>query len=115
MFQLTAYEWSGKRCADGSWPVVGYSCASNLYPLGTVLEIEGLGRRVVTDRGGMGNNVVDIYMGDVEICRQFGRKFNVDIRVVTPEAEEAEPPVVNSEAEEADPPEDEELRGEDEE
>jgi len=69
---------------------VGYSCASNLYPLGTVLEIEGLGRRVVTDRGGMGNNVVDIFMGDVETCKQFGRKFNVNVKVVTPEADKEE-------------------------
>ena len=69
---------------------MGYSCASNLYPLGTVLEIEGLGRRVVTDRGGMGNNVVDIFMGDVETCKQFGRKFNVNVKVVTPEADKEE-------------------------
>lgn len=60
----------------------------------------------------MGNNVVDIYMGDVETCRQFGRRFNANVTVVQPEAEEAEPPVVNSEAEEADPPEDESVRGE---
>lgn len=60
----------------------------------------------------MGNNVVDIYMGDVETCKQFGRKFDVNIRVVTPEAEEAEPPVAIPEAEEADPPEDVSVRGE---
>ena len=85
MFQLTAYEWTGRRCADGSWPVEGYSCASNLYPLGTRLYIEGVGERVVTDRGGMGNNVVDIYMGDAETCKQFGRVFNAEVTVIEDE------------------------------
>lgn len=85
MFQLTAYEWTGNRCADGSWPVEGYSCASNYYPLGTVLEIQGIGRRVVTDRTGVGSNVVDIYMGDTASCVQFGRMYNVEITVVEDE------------------------------
>lgn len=60
----------------------------------------------------MGNNVVDIFMGDPATCIQFGRR-SANVRVVTPEAEEAEPPVVISEAEEADPPEDVSVRGED--
>lgn len=84
VFQLTAYEWTGNRCADGSWPVAGYSCASNYYPLGTVLEIDGIGRRVVTDTGGMGMGVIDIYMGDPAACIQFGRQ-NATIRVVEDE------------------------------
>lgn len=71
-FLLTAYEWTGKTCANGNYPTVGYTCASNYYPLGTRLWIEGIGERVVEDTGGMGMNVVDIYMGDVETCLQFG-------------------------------------------
>lgn len=59
----------------------------------------------------MGNNVVDIFMGDPATCIQFGRR-SANIRVVTPEAEEAEPPVAIPEAEEADPPEDVSVRGE---
>lgn len=82
-FQLTAYEWTGNRCANGEYPVVGYSCASNYYPLGTVLEIEGIGRRVVTDTGGMGMGVIDVYMGDPAACIQFGRKYDVEVTVVT--------------------------------
>ena len=69
---LTAYEWTGKPCANGNYPTVGYTCASNYYPLGTRLWIEGVGERVVEDTGGMGMNVVDIYMGDEETCIQFG-------------------------------------------
>lgn len=71
-FLLTAYEWTGKTCANGNYPTVGYTCASNYYPLGTRLWIEGIGERVVEDTGGMGMNVVDIYMGDEETCIQFG-------------------------------------------
>jgi len=74
VFELTAYEWTGNTCANGEYPVVGYTCASNYYPIGTRLYIEGLGERVVTDTGGMSNNVIDIYMGDVEACYQFGRQ-----------------------------------------
>ena len=71
-FLLTAYEWTGNTCANGNYPTVGYTCASNYYPLGTRLWIEGIGERVVEDTGGMGMNVVDIYMGDEETCIQFG-------------------------------------------
>lgn len=69
---LTAYEWTGRPCANGNYPTVGYTCASNYYPIGTRLWIEGIGERVVEDTGGMGMNIVDIYMGDEETCIQFG-------------------------------------------
>ena len=49
------------------------------------MYIEGVGERVVTDRGGMGNNVVDIYMGDAETCKQFGRVFNAEVTVIEDE------------------------------
>lgn len=69
---LTAYEWTGDPCANGNWPTPGYTVASNDYPLGTRIYIEGLGEFVVEDTGGMGSGVIDIYMGDVETCIQFG-------------------------------------------
>ena len=84
VFQLTAYEWTGNRCANGEYPVVGYSCASNYFPLGTRLYIDGIGERVVTDTGGMSNNVVDIYMGDPGTCIQFGRQ-SATVHVITDE------------------------------
>lgn len=71
-FLLTAYEWTGKPCANGNYPTVGYTCASNWFPIGTRLYIEGIGERVVEDTGGMGDNIVDIYMGDPETCILFG-------------------------------------------
>lgn len=71
-FLLTAYEWTGEPCANGNYPTVGYTCASNWFPIGTRLYIEGIGERVVEDTGGMSDNIVDIYMGDPETCILFG-------------------------------------------
>ena len=58
-FTVTAYcncesctgIWSGGPCADGSYPVEGYTCAMGDIPVGTVLYIDGVGERVVCDRG----------------------------------------------------------------
>ena len=73
-YQLTAYEWTGSPCANGNYPTCSYTVACNSLPLGTKIYIEGYGTYVVEDRGGMGNNVIDIYMGDVSTCLQFGRR-----------------------------------------
>lgn len=37
--------------------------------------------RVVEDTGGMGNNVVDVYLGDYNECIQFGR-WNTEVYVI---------------------------------
>lgn len=74
VFELTAYAWTGNTCANGEYPVEGYSVASNYYPIGTRLYIEGIGERVVTDTGGMSSGVIDLYLGDEETCIQFGRQ-----------------------------------------
>lgn len=73
IFQLTAYTWTGNPMANGQYPYVG-ACASNYFPLGTLLYIEGYGTYTVCDRGGMANNVIDIYMETYEECIQFGRR-----------------------------------------
>ena len=74
-FELTAYEWTGERMANGEYPYYG-ACASNYFALGTVLYIEGYGTFTVCDRGGpsMGNNIIDIYLGDPDACYEFGRR-----------------------------------------
>lgn len=77
-FELTAYEWTGEPMANGEYPHYG-ACASNYFPLGTTLYIEDHGTFVVKDRGGMANNVIDIYLGDPDACWEFGRKFNVRV------------------------------------
>lgn len=73
-FRLTAYEWTGEPMANGEYPFYG-ACACNLYPLGTVLYIEGHGTFVVCDRGGMSGNWIDIYLGDAGACDNFGVQY----------------------------------------
>lgn len=72
-FELTAYEWTGNPMYNGEYPYYG-ACASNKFPIGTVLYIEGLGTFTVCDRGGMADNVIDIYLGDPDECIDFGRR-----------------------------------------
>ena len=71
-FTLTAYEWTGSPCANGNYPSVGYTCASNYFGLGTKLYIEGYGYYTVEDTGGMASNVIDLYYGDPASCLNFG-------------------------------------------
>lgn len=71
-YTLTAYEETGSCCADGSYPVRGYTVACNSLPLGCVIYIEGYGTYTVCDRGGMNGSTIDIYLGSVEDCIAFG-------------------------------------------
>lgn len=73
-YELTAYAWTGNPCANGNYPSCGYTVASNSIPMGSRIYIEGYGEYVVEDRGGMPNNVIDVYMGDTDTCIQFGRR-----------------------------------------
>lgn len=74
VYELTAYEYTGSPCANGNMPTAGYTVACNSLPLGTRIYIKGYGEYVVEDRGGMASNVIDIYLGDVGACIQFGRQ-----------------------------------------
>lgn len=86
--QLTAYCSycnSGSKTSSGTYPAAGRTVACNSLPLGTRIYIEGYGEYVVEDRGGMGGNVIDIYMGEQEnddVCNSFGRKKNVTVYVI---------------------------------
>lgn len=71
-YTLTAYEWTGNTCANGEYPSKGYTIACNSLPLGTRVYIEGYGFYTVEDRGGMADNVIDIYLGDYDECIEFG-------------------------------------------
>ena len=73
-YQLTAYAWTGNRCANGNYPTLNYTIASNSIPMGSRVYIEGYGEFVVEDTGGMSSNVIDVYMGDYSTCIQFGRR-----------------------------------------
>lgn len=82
-FEATAYEWTGNPCANGNYPEVGYTVACNSLPLGTTVYIEGVGYRVVEDRGAEwhGSNWMDLYLGDVDSCYDWGVR-SVDVYVV---------------------------------
>ena len=73
-FEMTAYEWTGNPCANGNDPEVGYTVACNSLPLGTTVYIEGVGYRVVEDRGAEwhASNWMDLYLGDVASCYEWG-------------------------------------------
>lgn len=74
VFQITAYEWTGNPCANGRYPTVGYTVACNSLPLGTRVYIDGVGERVVEDRGASwhASNWMDLYLGDVSSCNAWG-------------------------------------------
>lgn len=75
-YELTAYEWTGRPCADGVYPSTGYTAACNDSRLWHKwVYIEGYGTYYVHDVGGMASNVIDIYMGDYDTCIQFGRQY----------------------------------------
>lgn len=79
--ELTAYCATGNACADGVYPSTGYTVASNDKNLWHKwVYIEGIGDRYVHDTGGMGVNVIDVYMDSYNECIQFGRQ-SADIYV----------------------------------
>lgn len=79
-YTLTAYEYTGNPCADGSTPTEWYSVACNDPTLWHKrIYIEGYGDFYVCDTGGMPSySILDIYLGDVSACYEFGvRSANV--------------------------------------
>ena len=79
LYTITAYCSCIKCCgkddgitASGIKATEGRTVAADL-PFGTVLEIEGIGSRVVEDRGVLGKHI-DIFINDHNRCIEFGRK-----------------------------------------
>lgn len=74
--ELTAYIATGNPCADGAYPQVGYTVASNDPALWhRRIHIEGYGDYYVHDTGGMGIGTLDIFYGDdYDGAIQFGRR-----------------------------------------
>lgn len=83
VFDVTAYEWTGNPCANGCYPTEGYTVACNSLPLGTTVYIDGVGYRVVEDRGATWHSDMwmDLYLGDVAECYEWGVR-NLDVYVV---------------------------------
>lgn len=84
MLEVTAYSYTGSRTASGKWPRRGMVAADKSIPFGTVLYIEGYGRAVVEDRGGLIRAVgpnpndryadLDVFVESEKIVRQWGRR-----------------------------------------
>jgi TP901 family phage tail tape measure protein len=68
--------------ASGRKLEAGYSVASNYFPLGTILSINGKEYRV-DDTGGMSNNVVDFFAGDDKnLYKQFANLGSINPVVI---------------------------------
>ena len=78
-YWITGYVATGANCADGSVPSSGFTAACNSLPFGTVVYIKGLGTRVISDRGGMANDVIDIFCDSVSDCYAITGSYEVFI------------------------------------
>lgn len=78
VWTITAYCNDGQS-SSGRPNIPGQTCACNCLPAGTVIEIEGMGRWTVTDRGASSeawawhnSNWCDIYLGSESECNAWG-------------------------------------------
>jgi 3D (Asp-Asp-Asp) domain-containing protein len=93
--EVTAYtsgpESTGKQPGDDGYGItasgesvregITLACPPSL-PFGQRLEIEGIGERVCTDRGGsIKEGRLDVYIGELEEARQFGRQ-RLNVRII---------------------------------
>ena len=69
-------KWYGYT-ASGRYVKEGRTCALNGYAFGTVIYIEGLGFRVVEDRGGMKNGGIDVYCDTHLACYAITGDYQV--------------------------------------
>ena len=76
-WRITAYAETGYVCANGNYPTTGYTIACNSLPFGTEVYIDGVGFRVVEDRGPgwLGDAWLDIYLGVYDECVQWGNQY----------------------------------------
>ena len=66
--------WAGGPCANGKMPEQGRTVACGSLPLGTRVLIEGLGERVVEDRGVSGAHI-DVFMNSHSECLRNGVNY----------------------------------------
>jgi 3D (Asp-Asp-Asp) domain-containing protein len=75
MRAYTRYARSSGRTASGTVPTNGRTIAVDprIIPLGTVIEIEGIGKRVAEDTGSLvKGKKLDLFLPSVQACTQFG-------------------------------------------
>lgn len=76
-WHITAYTHTGNVCANGNYPTAGYTVACNALDFGTKIYIEGVGERVVEDRGPgwLGSAWCDVFMSDYGSCVAWGSQY----------------------------------------
>jgi 3D (Asp-Asp-Asp) domain-containing protein len=99
-FEVTAYtagtESTGKRPGDAGYGITAsgepvqegrtIACPPRMA-FGTRLEIEGVGERVCTDRGGaIKEGRLDVYIAELEEALAFGRQ-TVEVRIIKEESQ----------------------------
>ena len=74
---ITAYTHTGFCCSNGNYPTAGYTVACNSLPFGTRIYIEGIGERVVEDRGpsDLGSQWIDLFCDSYDECAAFGAQY----------------------------------------
>lgn len=87
----TGYSWrepahhayGRHNCQGGTLDDTQVAADTRYYPLGTVLWIEGLGRRTVTDRGSaiLGPRHIDIHFTSLRAMRAWGTRL-VHVRIL---------------------------------
>ena len=84
-YKITGYDTCAKCCgksdgitASGTIATVGRTCAApKNIPFGTKLYIEGIGERVVEDRGGLGETVIDVLCENHADCYALTGYYDV--------------------------------------
>lgn len=85
-YKITGYDTCSRCCgnsngitASGTQATVGRTCAAGRdLPFGTVIYIEGLGERVVEDRGGaVGSGHIDVLCSDHPECYSITGYYDV--------------------------------------
>lgn len=76
-WHITAYTYTGNVCANGNSPTPGYTVACNSLDFGTHIYIEGVGERIVEDRGPkwLGTNWADIFCSTYNECIVWGSQY----------------------------------------
>lgn len=80
VWEISAYEYTGNPTASGTMPTEWHTCAFNSAPLGATIYIPGLGYFLNEDVCGTPGRL-DIFLGDVEECKQFGIQYH-DVYIV---------------------------------
>ncbi len=87
--ESTAY-CTGTITATGTKPVYNPSGISTIavdprvIPLGSLVYVDGYGYAVAADTGGaIKGNIVDVFLNSQDASRQWGRKYNVPVYIVS--------------------------------